>query len=48
VNHVFLALKLAGTLLLVFWVLSQVRKPSGPLGKRMVRAMNITHAHLTD
>jgi ubiquinone/menaquinone biosynthesis C-methylase UbiE len=48
VSHLFFALKLAAVLLFVFWVLSQVRKPTGPLGKRMVRTMNLTHAGLTD
>lgn len=30
------------------WVFPNVRKPSGLLGRRMVRAMNVTHAGLTD
>jgi ubiquinone/menaquinone biosynthesis C-methylase UbiE len=30
------------------WVFPQVRKPSGLLGRRVVRAMNVTHAGLTD
>lgn len=30
------------------WVYRQVRKPSGPLGKRMLRVMNISHAAMTD
>jgi len=33
---------------LVVWFLRQCRKPSGPLGARLVRAMNITHSRLTD
>ena len=30
------------------WLFTQVRRPSGWLGKRVVRAMNIGHATLTD
>jgi len=30
------------------WLFRQVRKPSGPLGKRVVRAMNLGHATMTD
>jgi ubiquinone/menaquinone biosynthesis C-methylase UbiE len=30
------------------WVCRQVRKPNGWLGKRVVRAMNLSHAGLTD
>src|SRR5262245_1183810 len=33
---------------LVVWFLRQCRKPSGPLGARVVRAMNVTHSRLTD
>jgi len=33
---------------LVIWVLRQCRRPSGVLGARVVRAMNIAHARLTD
>lgn len=40
------------TLLLVVplmaWVLSQCRKPNGPLGRSVLRAMNQTHSALTD
>lgn len=32
----------------MLWVLRQVRKPTGPLGRRMLRAMNLTHAPMTD
>lgn len=32
----------------VAWASRQVRKPSGWLGSRMVRAMNLTHATMTD
>jgi ubiquinone/menaquinone biosynthesis C-methylase UbiE len=32
----------------MFWIFRQVRKPSGPLGKRVVRAMNLGHATMTD
>jgi ubiquinone/menaquinone biosynthesis C-methylase UbiE len=33
---------------LAFWLFLQVRKPSGWLGRRVVRAMNLGHAKLTD
>jgi SAM-dependent methyltransferase len=34
--------------LLMAWLFRQVRKPSGPLGRRALRAMNITHSAMTD
>ena len=33
---------------LVAWLFQQVRKPSGWLGRRVVRAMNLNHATMTD
>lgn len=33
---------------LMAWFLSQCRKPSGPLGRRVVAAMNVSHSGLTD
>ena len=36
------------SLLSMAWVFRQVRKPSGWLGKRIVRAMNLSHAAMTD
>lgn len=33
---------------LVAWFLSQCRRPSGPVGRRVVAAMNLTHSALTD
>jgi len=36
------------TLVLIAWVFRQVRKPSGPFGKRIVRGMNLGHAAMTD
>lgn len=33
---------------LISWVFRQVRKPSGLLGRRMLRAMNLGHAAMTD
>lgn len=36
------------TILLLAWVTRQVRKPSGLLGRRVLRAMNLTHATMTD
>jgi SAM-dependent methyltransferase len=35
-------------ILLFAWLSRQVRKPGGLLGRRLVRAMNLTHAALTD
>jgi SAM-dependent methyltransferase len=35
-------------ILLIVWLSLQVRKPSGWLGKRVVRAMNLSHATMTD
>ena len=34
--------------LLIAWLTRQVRRPSGPLGRRVVRAMNMSHAAMTD
>jgi ubiquinone/menaquinone biosynthesis C-methylase UbiE len=41
-------LRLLVAILLVAWVFRQVRKPSGWLGRRAVRAMNLSHATMTD
>ena len=41
-------LRLVLSVLLVLWVFGQVRKPTGPLGRRALQAMNRTHATLTD
>jgi len=35
-------------ILLAAWVFRQVRKPTGWLGKRMLRAMNLSHAAMTE
>jgi hypothetical protein len=35
-------------ILLAIWVFRQVRKPSGWLGRRVVRAMNLSHATIAD
>lgn len=43
-----LIMKLGVAAILIFWVFRQVRKPSGPLGRRVVRAMNLGHARMTD
>ena len=40
--------KVVVVVLLVAWLFRQVRKPSGWLGRRMVRAMNLGHAKMTD
>lgn len=44
----FLIFKVALAILLIVWLFRQVRKPSGWLGRRVVRAMNIGHATMTD
>jgi ubiquinone/menaquinone biosynthesis C-methylase UbiE len=41
-------LRLVLLILLLVWVSRQVRKPSGPLGRRLVRAMNLGHSTMTD
>ena len=41
-------LKVLLAILGMVWLFRQVRKPSGPLGKRVVRAMNLAHATMTD
>jgi SAM-dependent methyltransferase len=41
-------LKLILAVLFVVWIFRQVRQPSGPLGKRVVRAMNLSHSRMTD
>jgi ubiquinone/menaquinone biosynthesis C-methylase UbiE len=44
----FLIVKLALCALLILWVFRQVRKPTGLIGERVVRAMNQAHAAMTD
>ena len=41
-------LRLVLPMLLAAWVFRQVRKPSGWLGRRVVRAMNLSHATMAD
>jgi ubiquinone/menaquinone biosynthesis C-methylase UbiE len=41
-------LRLMLPILLVVWIFHQVRKPSGWLGRGVVRTMNLSHASLTD
>lgn len=41
-------LALALAIPMMAWVLSQCRKPRGPLGRRVLLAMNRTHSRLTD
>lgn len=43
-----LILRVAVVVLATVWMLRQVRKPTGWLGRRTVRAMNRSHASLTD
>jgi hypothetical protein len=44
----FWILKLEISILLIVWVFRQVRKPSGPLGRRVVRAMNLSPSRMRD
>jgi SAM-dependent methyltransferase len=44
----FWILRVAVSILLIAWAFRQVRKPSGPLGRRVVRAMNLGHSKMTD
>lgn len=41
-------LKWVVLIVVVVWLFRQVRKPSGPLGRRTVRAMNLRHAKMSD
>ena len=41
------ALRIAVPILLAVWLMLQVRKPSGWLGRRVVCAMNLSHAAMT-
>lgn len=47
-DHVLHALRIVVPILLAVWLMLQVRKPSGWLGRRVVRAMNVGHSALTD
>lgn len=44
----FKLLKVALLIGAIVWLFRQVKNPSGPLGKRVVRAMNLGHAKMTD
>lgn len=44
----FWMLRVAIAILLVVWIFRQVRKPSGPLGRSVVRAMSVSHSRMTD
>jgi ubiquinone/menaquinone biosynthesis C-methylase UbiE len=44
----FWILRLVVAILLVVWLFRQVRTPSGLLGRRVVRAMNLGHSTMTD
>lgn len=46
-EHLLHALRIALPIILAVWLMLQVRKPSGWLGKRVVRAMNVGHSALT-
>jgi len=47
-TQVFWILKVVVGFLLAAWIFRQVRKPSGLVGRRVVRAMNLGHAKMTD
>jgi len=47
-TSVFWILRVVLIVLVFAWLSRQVRKPGGLLGRRLVRAMNLTHAPLTD
>ncbi len=44
----FWIMKLLLMVLLIAWIFRQVRKPSGLVGKRVLRAMSLTHSKMTD
>lgn len=41
-------LRVVIAILLMIWMFRQVRKPSGPLGRSVVRAMSVSHSRMTD
>jgi ubiquinone/menaquinone biosynthesis C-methylase UbiE len=43
-----LVVRVLVAIVLIGWLFRQVRKPSGWLGKRVVRAMNLSHGAMTD
>jgi SAM-dependent methyltransferase len=43
----YVAIRLIGTILIAAWLFEQVRKPSGWMGKRVVRSMNLSHGTMT-
>jgi SAM-dependent methyltransferase len=47
-SKIVVIFKVALVFALIAWVFRQVRKPSGWLGKRIVKAMNLGHAGMTD
>lgn len=47
-SEIVLVLKIALVLVFIAWVFRQVRKPSGALGKLVVKAMGRGHAGMTD
>jgi SAM-dependent methyltransferase len=46
--EVFWIIQLVLSILLFAWLSRQVRKPTGLLGRRMLRAMNLSHSTMTD
>ena len=47
-TSVFWIIRVVLIILLFAWLSRQVRKPGGLLGSRLIRAMNLSHAALTD
>ena len=47
-TSLFWILRVVLIILLFVWLSRQVRKPGGFLGRRLIRAMNLSHAGLTD
>jgi ubiquinone/menaquinone biosynthesis C-methylase UbiE len=47
-HHVVQWVRYLAAFLLVIWILGQVRKPTGPLGRRLLQAMNLSHSSLAE
>jgi hypothetical protein len=43
-----LVIRIAVAIVFVGWLIQQVRKPNGWLGRTVVRAMSVSHAAMTD
>jgi hypothetical protein len=44
----FLVIRIAVAIVFAGWLIQQVRKPNGWLGRSVVRAMSVSHAAMTD